>query len=193
MPAGPTEDVEVLGDAVGLGRLGDDGAALLQVPAQHHLRRGLAVRLRDATDDRVLQRAAVAAVAVEGDAADRGLRLGQDAVLGAEGLDLALLEEGVDLDLVDRRHDGGGLEERLQVLDREVADADRPDLPLLQQGLERLPAKPALMVAVTPMAAPLGIERRSARAQGEKLHGVATVGERQLARAADTAAATAQA
>ena len=31
------EDVEVLGDAVGLGRRRDPGAALLQVPVQHHL------------------------------------------------------------------------------------------------------------------------------------------------------------
>ena len=65
------EDVEVLGDAVRLGRLRDDRAALLQVPAQHHLGRGLVVRLGDLADDRVLQGAAVAAVAVEGDAADR--------------------------------------------------------------------------------------------------------------------------
>ena len=99
------EDVEVLGDAVRLGRLRDDRAALLQVPAQHHLRRRLAVRLGDLADDRVLEGAAVAAVAVEGDAADRRPRLGEDAVLGAERLDLALLEVGVHLDLVDRRHD----------------------------------------------------------------------------------------
>src|SRR4051794_13657948 len=37
------EDVEVLRDAVRLGRLRDDRAALLQVPAQHHLGRGLPV------------------------------------------------------------------------------------------------------------------------------------------------------
>ena len=65
------EDVEVLGDAVRLGRLRDDRAALLQVPAQHDLGRGLAVRLGDLADDRVLEGAGVLAVAVEGDAADR--------------------------------------------------------------------------------------------------------------------------
>ena len=48
------EDVEVLRDPVRLGRLRDHRAALLQVPAQHHLGRGLAVRLGDAADDRVL-------------------------------------------------------------------------------------------------------------------------------------------
>jgi hypothetical protein len=48
-------------------------------------------------------------VAVEGDAADRGPGLGQDAVLGVEGLHLSLLEVGVDLDLVDCRDHAGGL------------------------------------------------------------------------------------
>ena len=43
----------------------------------------------------------VLAIPVEGDAADRRPRLGDDAVLGAEVLHLALLEVGVDLDLVD--------------------------------------------------------------------------------------------
>src|SRR4051812_661246 len=51
---GEVEDVEVLGDAVRLGRLRDDRAALLQVPAQHHLRRRLPARLGDAGDDWVL-------------------------------------------------------------------------------------------------------------------------------------------
>ena len=61
----------------------------------------------DATDDRVFQGAGVLAVAVEGDAADRRPRLGEDAVLRAEGLHVALLEVGVDLDLVHRRHHRG--------------------------------------------------------------------------------------
>src|SRR3954462_12632113 len=65
------EDVDVLGDAVRLGRLGDDRAAVLQAPAQHDLGRCLAVGLGDLDDDRVLQGAGVLAVAVEGDAADR--------------------------------------------------------------------------------------------------------------------------
>src|SRR4051794_26447278 len=78
------EDVDVLGDPPGLGRLRNDGATLLQMPAQHHLRRALAVRLGDLADNRVLQRAAVIAVAVERDAADRRPRLRQDLMLGAE-------------------------------------------------------------------------------------------------------------
>src|SRR5436190_22686191 len=65
------EDVEVLGDPCGLGRLRDHRAAMLQAPAQHDLGRRLVVRLRDAADDRVLEGARVLAVAVEGDATDR--------------------------------------------------------------------------------------------------------------------------
>ena len=49
------EDVDVLRDPVRLGRLRDDRAALLQVPAQHHLGGGLAVCLGDLLDDRVVE------------------------------------------------------------------------------------------------------------------------------------------
>jgi hypothetical protein len=51
------EDVEVLGDAGGLGRLRDRGAALLQVPAQHHLSGRLAVLARDLTQRGVVEHA----------------------------------------------------------------------------------------------------------------------------------------
>jgi len=78
------------------------------------------VGLRDAADHRILQGAAVLPVAVEGDAADRGPGLGQDATLGAEGLHLSLLEVEVDLDLVDSRHHSGALEQRGEVLHHEV-------------------------------------------------------------------------
>src|SRR4051812_19997746 len=78
------EDVDVLGDAVRLGRLRDDRASVLDAPAEHHLGRGLAVRLGDLRDDGVPQRAGVLALAVEGDAADRRPRLGEDAALLAE-------------------------------------------------------------------------------------------------------------
>ena len=129
------EDVEVLGDAVRLVRL-RDGRASLQVPAQHDLGGVLPCSLGDPADDRVLQGAGVLAVAVEGDAADRRPGLGQDAVLGVEGLHLGLLEVGVHLDLVDRRHDVGCLEQRGEVVDHEVADADGAYLALGQQRLQ---------------------------------------------------------
>ena len=54
------EDVEVLGDPRRRDRLRDHLAALLEVPAQHHLRRRLAVRGGDLADHRVLEGAAVA-------------------------------------------------------------------------------------------------------------------------------------
>jgi hypothetical protein len=55
MATGVRERVEVLGDPLRVGRLGDGRASLLHVPAQHHLRRALAVRLGDLTDRRVLE------------------------------------------------------------------------------------------------------------------------------------------
>jgi hypothetical protein len=61
------------------------------------------VGLGDVSDDRIVKGAAVATVAVEGDAADRRPSLRKDAVLRIEVLDLSLLEVGVALDLVDRR------------------------------------------------------------------------------------------
>ena len=130
------EDVEVLGDALGLGGLRDDRPSVLQAPAQHDLGGALAVRLGDLADHRVLEGAGVLAVAVEGDPADRRPGLREDAVLGAEGLDLRLDEVGVHLDLVDRRDDLGAVEQRGQVVDHEVADADRADLAVGQQRLE---------------------------------------------------------
>src|SRR5215218_3939969 len=78
------EDVEVLGDAVRLDRLGDRAEAVLDVPAQDDLRRGLAVLGRQIGDDRVGQRAArlIGAGHVDEDAAERRPRLSDDAQLG---------------------------------------------------------------------------------------------------------------
>ena len=49
-------------------------------------------------------------------------------MLGAESLHLRLDEVGVHLDLVDRRDDLGAVEQSAEVVDHEVADADRADL-----------------------------------------------------------------
>ena len=54
----------------------------------------------------------------------------------AEVLHLSLREVGVALDLVDRRHHRGAVEKRRQVLDHEVADPDRTDLAVSEQGLQ---------------------------------------------------------
>ena len=76
------------------------------------------------------------AVAVERDATDRRPRLGEDAVLGAELLHLALREVRVHLDLVHRGHHRRGVQQRGQVIDHEVADPDRTDLTVGQQLLQ---------------------------------------------------------
>src|SRR3954447_2159407 len=65
------EDVDVLGDAAGLGGLRDDRAPVLDAPAQHDLGGGLAVRRGDAADHSVLEGAGVLAIAIERDSADR--------------------------------------------------------------------------------------------------------------------------
>jgi hypothetical protein len=88
----------------------------------------------DAADHRVVEGAAVLAVPVERDATDRRPGLRDDAVLGAERLDLALREVRVGLDLVDRRDHAGVVEQVGEVLDHEVADADGADLAPREQG-----------------------------------------------------------
>ena len=57
-------------------------------------------------------------------------------MLRVEVLHVSLLEVGVTLDLVDRRHHRGALEEGGEMLDHEVADPDRADLAVIQQGLQ---------------------------------------------------------
>jgi hypothetical protein len=62
------KDVEVLGDAIRLGRLPDRGPALLQVPPQHHLSGRLAVLARDVQEGRIIE-AALLTTTVRGDTA----------------------------------------------------------------------------------------------------------------------------
>jgi hypothetical protein len=77
--------------------------------------------------------AAVAAVAVEGDTADRGPRLREDPALCGVVLHVSLLEVRMGLDLVERRHHRGVLEKRREVPHHEVADADRANLAVGEQ------------------------------------------------------------
>ncbi len=53
--------------------------------------------------------------------------------LSLEVEDVALLEVGVDLQLVDGRDDGRGVEQCAQVVDQEVADADGTDTAVSQE------------------------------------------------------------
>ena len=90
----------------------------------------------DLEERRVVEGAPLAA-AVGGDAADGRPGLGQDAVLGVDALQRGLLEVGVDLDLVHRRHDRGLGQQAVEVLGHEVADADRAHPAVGEQRLER--------------------------------------------------------
>ena len=98
---------EVLGDARGRHRLGDDDVAELHVPAQDDLGRGAREPLRD-PGDRPGRRAGRRR-------RPAGSSLGDDAVLGVEGAQLALLQARVQLDLVERRQLAGLVEQPLQV------------------------------------------------------------------------------
>ena len=97
----------------GLRGLRDGRAPLLQVPAEHDLGGRLAVLLRDLEQGLVLE-GALLAVPVKRDAADGRPRLGNDAVGGVRANDVALLEVGVHLDLVDRGDDLRGLKQRVR-------------------------------------------------------------------------------
>src|SRR4051812_6478256 len=121
------EDVEVLADAVRLDRLGDRAESVLDVPAQDDLCGGLAVLGREMGDDRIGQRTTrlVGAGHVDQDAAERRPCLGDDAELGVNRAQRALLEVRVQLDLVDRRYHVGAVDQPAQVLRAEVRDADR--------------------------------------------------------------------
>ncbi len=78
----------------------------------------------DLTDGVVVE-GALLSVAIDRDAADGRPRLGEDAVLSVQGLQLLLLEVGVHLDLVHRRHDIGLGQEAGELVGHEVRHPDR--------------------------------------------------------------------
>src|SRR3954453_2807597 len=86
------EHVDVLRDPLLVRRLRDDGATELDVPAQHDLRGGLVVRLRDSGHDRIVKHPVAAP--------ERTPRFGDDAVPIVELPRLLLREPRVQLDLV---------------------------------------------------------------------------------------------
>ena len=63
--------------------------------------------------------------------------MAKDAVLGAQGLYIALREVGIDLDLVHCAHHAGAVEQASEVIDHEVADPDRAHLAVGEQGFQR--------------------------------------------------------
>ena len=112
-------------------RLREHDVAQLDVPAQHHLGRRLAVAARRFGDHRVVEHAALG---------DRRPRLGGDPVLGVEGPQLVLGEVGVHLDLVDRR-DRPSVSScsRRRWCGLEVGHPDRPGPAVGVDPLQRLP------------------------------------------------------
>lgn len=115
-------------------RLGDDRVAALDAPGDEDLC-GVGVELvGDGLDLRVVYDLGLAGeVVAEG-------RVGGDVdvVLCAVGDEVVLGEEGVCLDLVDGGGDAGGLDDGVEVLDGKVGDTDRLDLALFLEGEEGL-------------------------------------------------------
>lgn len=105
----------------------------------HHLRRGLAMRLGDASDRVVVEHAAavLTPARVEGNANDRRPRLGEDAEVRVCLLHVGLGEVGVQLNLVQGRHDLGLFPQHREVVRQKVAHTDSPNSTVGQQPLER--------------------------------------------------------
>src|SRR3954471_7135854 len=125
------EHVDVLRDPLLVRRLRDDDATELDVPAQHDLRGGLVVFLRDAGHDRIVEQPVAAP--------ERAPRLGDDAVPVVELARLLLREPRVQLDLVDRGHHRRLAEQALEVRHGEVRHPDRAHPPVGIEPLERSP------------------------------------------------------
>jgi hypothetical protein len=102
------------------------------------LRRGLAMRLSNPADDRVCERAPLRVTSVDHDSTNRRPGLRQNAMRGVDSADGPLREIWVYLDLVHGRYDVDLLEERVHVFRHEIAHADRPDLAIAQQRLQRV-------------------------------------------------------
>ena len=101
---------------------------------------GLAVPLRDAGDDRIGERVPAASASdgrVDVHTAERRPRLRRDAARGVDRAQRRLVVVGVDLDLVDGRHDREPRQHGLEVRRAEVGHADGPHAPLVEQPLER--------------------------------------------------------
>ena len=77
---------------------------------------------------------------------DRRPRLGRDPVRASVGVDLAVLEVRMELDLVDGRHASRLGGEALEMRDLEVRDADRPRAAVGLELLERLPGRDEVAV-----------------------------------------------
>jgi hypothetical protein len=131
------EDREVLGHARRRHGLREDDVGVLDVPAQDDLRRRAADRLGDRADNRIAQHLALR---------DRRPGLRRDAVRPAVGIHVGVGEVGVQLDLVDGRHNVAFGREPLQVRHLEVRHADRARAAVRPQLLEHPPRRDEVAV-----------------------------------------------
>src|SRR5439155_19740029 len=119
------EDVDVLGDSLGPGRLRDRRRPVLDVPAQDDLRGRLAVPLRQPDDDGMRERVPDS-IRVRGPvaihAAERRPGLAGNAEASVSIPQPGLHVERMQLDLIDGRHDIGLCDEIGELLLIEVAD-----------------------------------------------------------------------
>jgi hypothetical protein len=123
--------IRVLLDPAGRVALRQGDPILLQTVPNQHLRRRLAMRLRN----RIQRRVRSLLIAHKG-----GIGLDHDAVLVAVLDNLALLAPGVQLDLIRARRPGGGIIlQLLDVPDAEIAHSDGSRLPFFVQLLQGQP------------------------------------------------------
>src|SRR5574337_130933 len=104
---------------------------MVEMPAEHNLRRRLAVLGGDAGKRRVGQ---------EARAAERAPRFRLHAVKIVEGAQAPLLKARMQFDLVHRWNDAGFSDDPLEVVAVEVGDADRADLAFVLKPDHCLPA-----------------------------------------------------
>ena len=112
------EDLRVRGDVIAIAGRGEQRDLLLNAPAQQDLRGGASVSLGDGGNELAGKVAPVSEWAI-------GLE--HDIHLAACVEEAGTVLVGAELDLVDRRSGLGGPEERRQLCDGEVRDADRFD------------------------------------------------------------------
>lgn len=134
---GEVKALEVALDARGGQALGQDDVTASSVPIEQDLCGSLVVLGGNRIDGGILK------LVTSGKG---GVSLDLDTVGVAELDESLALAEGVDLDLIDGRNDGGVLNKTLDVRGTKVGDADGPYLAELLGGLEGAPGIKALLL-----------------------------------------------
>ena len=119
--------------AFGPGRFRDGDVAVLEMPAEYDLRRGLAMGLSDADDRVVGKRFPVVA--------ERAVGLDGDAVPPRRLARVGVAEVGVQLELIHDRCDTGLGDESVQVCGLEIGDAGASEPSLGDEFGQRCPGR----------------------------------------------------